>query len=105
MAPFAGYPKSFDSSAPSAKKPFFFWLTLALGVAFVIMYGYSGWMVLHYEPATTSSGWWQELREGAGWVPTIKPDGAAAEKLQVVDLLPPFTGDARANTVGTQIYQ
>jgi hypothetical protein len=69
MVPSAGYPMRLDATAPLAKKPFFFWLILTVGIAFIIMYGYTGWMVIHYATATAPSGWWQELSVSPGCQP------------------------------------
>src|SRR5258708_6189406 len=94
-----------DYSTPSPKRPFFFWLTLTIALIFAGIYGYAGWMVIHYEPETAPSWWEAGWNDGAWRILVVGSRGLAAGKLEVGDQILAFDGDTRAAGVGPRIYQ
>ncbi len=88
----------------SGNKPFF-WLTLSLGVGFMLIYAYAGWMIFRYEPVTDSKGWSAAWRSEGWFIAEVDSRSSAAGKLDVGDRLEAVNGDTRAAVVGVKLYE
>src|ERR1700730_10345724 len=65
-----------------ARKPFFFWLALLLGILVLAAYLFAGWIVFNYGALIKDSGWTATSRDDFWFVSRVDPAGPSAGRLQ-----------------------
>src|SRR5258708_7928671 len=82
-----------------ARKPFFFWLALLLGMVVLAAYLSAAWIVFNYGPLVKDSGWTAISRGDSWFVNRVDPAGPAAGRLQPGDQVIAVNGDIRASRI------
>lgn len=61
-----------------SRRPAFFWWTVVLGAALVLCYALAGVELWRHGREGKDYGWWRQFRNGAWYVYSVDPRGAAA---------------------------
>ena len=90
-------------SSLAPRRPVFFWLAFAAGIAMLGFYACAGW-IMYRGVGQPSFGWDFSYEAGRWKVSKVDSAGPAAE-LHPGDTILAFDGDARAGKVGPEIYR
>jgi tRNA A-37 threonylcarbamoyl transferase component Bud32 len=82
-----------------ARKPFFFWLALILGILVLAAYLFAGWIVFNYGSLIKDSGWTATSRGDFWFVNRVDPVGPAVGRLQSGEQIIAINGDIRASRI------
>ena len=89
---------------PAPRRPAFFWLAIAVGIAMLGMYVCCGWVV--YRNTGGRNFGWEVFYSRDGWtVGRVYEGGLAEGKLAFGDLILAFSGDTRAARVGPNTFR
>ena len=92
------------SQESGTRRPPFFWIVIAAGIALLAFYICSG-LILYRNAGGKDCGWWESSRSINGSiVGKVDVPGPAAGMLQAGDRIVAFDGDLRAAKVGPAIF-